>query len=118
MEEFQKQLLASIHPDMKLNKAFFLKIYADSIYCPEFKDIAIQALEEAGCKKARSHYDMVIAEYQKKRDEELKPIAKEIQKRWDEDWKKLQKGSEEQRKQKQIQLLTLKKELFLKQLKK
>lgn len=99
MEEFRKQLLGSIHPGMKLNKAFFLKIYSDSIYCPEFKDMAIKALEEAGCSRAAQYYEMVVTEYQKKHDEEMKPVAQEIQKRWAADWEKLRKGSEEQRKQ-------------------
>lgn len=101
----RQQLLESIHSDMKLDKAFFLKIYADEITWPGSADEAIKKLEEAGCSNARKYYDMTVSEYQRKRDEELRPIAKQIRKQWEADWNKLVKEGEKRRKQETIQHL-------------
>lgn len=99
MNPNRQQLLDSIKPDMKLTKAFFLKVYGYEISFPGFADEAIRALNDAGCSKAREYYDNFVAEYQRERDKELKPVAAQIRKQWEADWKKLQKGSEERRKQ-------------------
>lgn len=105
MNPNRQQLLDSIKPDMKLTKAFFLKVYGYEISFPGFADEAIRALNNAGCSKAREYYDNFVAEYQREREKELKPVAAQIRKQWEADWNKLQKGSEEKRKQKEMELL-------------
>lgn len=100
----REELLQSIDPDMNLTKAFFLKVYGYEISFPGFAGKAIKALNDAGCSKAMEYYDNFVAEYQKERDKELKPVAGQIRKQWEVDWKRLQKGSEERRKQEQKNL--------------
>lgn len=95
MNPNKQQLLESIHPGMKLDKFFFLKVYGYEISFPGFADQAVKALEDAGCGRAREYYKMVVAEYWKKKDEDLKPVARELHRKWDEEWKRLQKGSED-----------------------
>ena len=93
----KQQLLDSIKPDMQLNKALFLKIYGYEISFPGFADEAIQILENSGCNRAREYYDMAVSEYQRKHDEELKPVARQIRKQWEKDWEKLVKEGDEKR---------------------
>lgn len=88
----RQQLLESIRPGMKLDKAFFMHIYAHEITWPGSADEAVSKLEEAGCSKAREYYNKTVAEYQEKRERELKPVASQIRRQWGADWKKLQKG--------------------------
>lgn len=99
-----KELLQSIDPDMKLTKAFFLKIYGYEISFPGFAVEAIKTLNDAGCSKAREYYDNFVADYREERNKELKPVARQIREQWEADWKRLQKGSEERRKQEQKNL--------------
>lgn len=70
-----RELLDSISPDMKLNKAFFLKVYADELTWPGFAEEALRKLEAAGCGDARYYYKLVVAEYNKQHEEELKKVA-------------------------------------------
>lgn len=105
MNPNKQQLLESIHPGMKLDKFFFLKVYGYEISFPGFADQAVKALEDAGCGRAKEYYNMIVVEYRNKRDNELKLVSAQIRKQWEADWKKLQKGSEEKRKQ-EIQSLT------------
>lgn len=102
---FRQELLDSIHPEMKLDKTFFRRIYAYSVYCPEFADKAIKALNEAGCSKAQAYYDDIVSECKRKQDEAFKaalPLLRNTQKA---DWNKLEKEGEGRRKQ-GIQSLT------------
>ncbi|MBO5112532.1 MAG: hypothetical protein J6C12_04200 [Lachnospiraceae bacterium] len=103
----RQELLQSIHPDMKLTKDFFLSVYADEITYPGSSEEVIQKLEMAGCSNARKYYAQVVEEYQRKRDKELKPVAKFVQAKWDKEWEKLvkeYKGGEELRmREKRIQ---------------
>lgn len=112
----RQQLLDSIHPGMKLDKDFFLRVYGYEITWPGSADEAVSKLEEVGCSKAREYYNKTVSEYQRKRDEELRPIARQIRKRWEADWEKLVKGSEERRRQKEIELLKQKRQLLLRKL--
>ena len=64
----KQQLLESIHPGMKLDRHFFLKVYGYEISFHGFADKAVKALEDAGCSKAREYYDKTVAEYQRKQD--------------------------------------------------
>ena len=90
----REELLQGIHPEMKLDKAFFLKVYGYEISFPGFAGKAIKALNDAGCSKAREYYDSFVAEYQRERDKDLKPVAAQIRKQWEADWNKLQKRGE------------------------
>ena len=94
MNPNRQQLLDSIQPGMKLDRAFFLRVYGYEISFPGFADGVIRALEEAGCSKAREYYDMTVTEYQERHDKELRPIAKQIIKQLEAEWKQSVKGSE------------------------
>ena len=112
----KEKLLASIQPNMKLDKAFFLKVYGYEISFPGFAEIAIRTLENAGCGKARSYYMSIVGTYERKRDEELKPVAKWLREKIDSDFEKLckmNKGGEEKRRQE----LLIQKKILLMQLK-
>lgn len=85
------ELLQSIQPDMKLGKDFFLKIYGYEISWPGFMEIATKILEDAGCSKARSYYVSIVKEYERERDEELKPVAQWLREKIDSDFEKLVK---------------------------
>lgn len=107
----REELLQSIHPDMKLDKAFFLKIYGYEITWPGFAETALRALEDAGCSKARSYYTSIVDAYERKRDEELKPVAKWLREKIDSDFEKRvkeyeRKQGDEKRKQEITQNLT------------
>ena len=88
----RQQLLESIRPGMKLDKAFFMHIYAHEITWPGSADEAVSKLEEAGCSKAREYYNKTVAEYQEKRERELRPIARQIRRQWDAEFKELTKN--------------------------
>lgn len=100
MNPNRQQLLDSIQPCMKLDRAFFLKVYGYEISFPGFADKVIWTLEEAGCSKARKYYDMTVTEYQARNDKELRPIAKQIIKQSEVEWKQLQKEGAERRRRK------------------
>lgn len=93
MELWTKRL-QEITPGMKLNKAYFLSVYCDEITWPGSAEAVIKALENAGCSNARKYYTQVVEEYQRKRDEELKSVAKLVQTKWDKEWEKLVKERE------------------------
>lgn len=112
-EPTKEKLLASIRPDMKLDRTFFLRIYGYEISYPGFADKATSNLENAGCSQAKAYYERIVAEFEKKNDEELKPIAKWLSEQIDNDFDKLcrmNKGGEEKRKQ---ELLEQKKNLLM-----
>lgn len=94
MNPNRQQLLDSIHSGMKLDRAFFLRIYGYEISFPGFADEAVRALEKAGCSRAGEYYAMTVAEYQERHDRELRPIAKQIRKQLDAEWKQVQKEGE------------------------
>ena len=107
----REELLQSIHPDMKLYKSFFLKIYGYEITQPGFAETALRALEDAGCSKSRSYYTSIVDAYERKRDEELKPVAKWLREKIDSDFEKRvkeyeRKQGDEKRKQEITQNLT------------
>lgn len=98
----KENLLAGIKLDMRLDKAFFLKIYGYEISYPGFMEIAIKSLEDAGCSKAKAYYESIVADYEKSKNEELKPVAKWLVEKIDREFEqlcKLNKGGEEKRKQ-------------------
>lgn len=84
----REELLQSIRPDMKLDRAFFLNVYGYEITYPGFKDIAIRALNEAGCSKAEEHYNRIVSEYEQKQDESIKPVAERYLKQCQDGWER------------------------------
>lgn len=100
----REELLQSIHPGMKLSKAFFLRIYGYEISFPSFANEAIKALNDAGCSRAKEYYDNTIAEYEKKHDEEMKEVAAWCRKECKKEWQKRLKEGEIKRKQEQESL--------------
>lgn len=95
----REELMRSIHPGMKLNKAFFLNIYGYAISSPCFADEAIQALNDAGCNRAREYYDKVVSEYKKNHDEALKKVVAWYGKECEKEWMKRGEVKRKQKKQ-------------------
>ncbi len=84
----KESLLSCISPEMRLYKSFFMKIYGYEISFPDFAETALSRLEAAGCSRAREYYHHFISEYKRQRDEELKPIAVDMEKKVNEDYEK------------------------------
>lgn len=97
----REELLQSINPEMTLDQAFFMKVYGYEISFPGFADIAIKALEDAGCSMARSYYNRLVGEYEQKKQEELYPVAVEYVKQLERQWEK-QKRSDNLSKEKKL----------------
>ncbi len=94
----RQELLQSIHPKMRLDKAFFMKVYGYEISFPGFADEAIKALNDAGCSRAREYYNKAVSEYEQKHDEEMKEVAAWYRKECEKQWQNSQMGGEEKRK--------------------
>ena len=90
----REELLQGIHPEMKLDKAFFLKVYGYEISFPGFADEAIKALNDAGCCRAREYYDKTVSEYKQKYDIEMKEVAAWYRKEFEKEWQKRMKEGE------------------------
>lgn len=71
----KEELLRSIQPGMKLDRAFFLKVYGYEISFPGFRETAIKALEDAGCNRAREYYDSAVSEYEKGYQEQIREVG-------------------------------------------
>lgn len=97
----RKDLLQAIHPEMILNKAFFLKVYGYEMSFPGFADKAVKDLEGAGCSKAREYYEMVVRGYQAKQDEEMKRVAAWYRGECEKEWKKKQEKRGEVRRRRE-----------------
>lgn len=97
----REALLALIQPDMKLTKEFLKRIYSFELGYPGFAEQAIAALESAGCSRARQYYGNWVAEYEAAYKAEIKPVAHWYRLECEKQWEKKQKGSEEQRTQKE-----------------
>ena len=94
----REELLRSIQPGMKLDKAFFLKVYGYEISFPGFRETAIKALEDAGCSRAKEYYDSVVGEYEKGCQEQMKEAGKWYLEKCNREWEKKVKEGEEKRK--------------------
>ena len=90
----REELLQSIRPDMKLDRAFFLKVYGYEISFPGFKDIAIKALNEVGCSRAEEHYNRIVSEYEQKQNESIKNATGWYLKKCQDDYERLVKENE------------------------
>ena len=69
----REELLRSIRPGMRLDNAFFLKVYGYEITWPGFAETALQRFEVLGCSRAREYYQKIVSDY----EESLKPGQKE-----------------------------------------
>ena len=96
----REELIQSIHPQMKLGNAFFLRIYGYEISFPGFADEAIKALNDAGCSRAREYYNRAVFEYEKKHDKEMKKVAAWYRKECEKQWQNRQMEGEVKRIQK------------------
>ena len=88
----REELLQSINPEMKLDRAFFMKVYGYEISFPGFAEIAIKALEDAGCSKAREYYTRLVDEYERNKREDLYPVAVEYVKKLERQWEKKERN--------------------------
>lgn len=71
----KEKLLQSISSNMTLRKSFFVKVYGYEISYPDYANKVIKMLEDAGCSKARTYYEMIIKEREEYLYEKVKPIA-------------------------------------------
>lgn len=106
------ELLQSIQPGMKLDKAFFLKIYGYEISFPGFREKAIKALEDVGCSKAREYYDSVVGEHERGYQEQMKEVGKWYLEECNKEWKKKEKEGEEKRKKNRLSRETVSREIL------
>lgn len=93
----REELLQSIHPEMKLDRAFFLKIYGYEISFPGFQETAIKSLEVAGCSRAQEYYDLVVGEYEKKSQEQIRKTGEWYLKKCNDEWEMKVKEGEGKR---------------------
>lgn len=71
----KRELLDSISLDMKLNKAFFMKVYGYELTYPGFAEDVLVRLEFLGCSRAREYYNHFVGEYEKEHDRQMKNVA-------------------------------------------
>jgi len=71
----KEELLKSISSNMKLSKAFFLRIYGHAINSHEFSEVALSRLESVGCSQARTYYNDIVKKYEKEQKTVLKKVA-------------------------------------------
>lgn len=95
----REKLLSEIRSDMKLSRAFFMKIYGYEITYPGFAEIALSRLEGIGCGKARAYYKQFVDEYEATREEALKETATWYHKQLEEKWKGERQASGDRRKE-------------------
>lgn len=100
----REELLQNIQSGMKLDKAFFMKVYGYEITFPSFADKAIKALNDAGCSRAREYYDKTVSECEQKHDEEMNEVAAWYRKECEKQWQQKQMEGEARRKQGQENL--------------
>lgn len=79
----RESLLESIKPDMKLNRAFFMKIYGYEITTPGFARQALDKLKEVGCSKEYTYYNQFVDEYEEEYRQTMKEAAQWYQNRKD-----------------------------------
>lgn len=98
----REELLRSIQPGMKLDRAFFLKIYGYEITWPGFRETAIKALEDAGCSMARDYYISAVSGYQWNYRQQIKSVGEWYLKECEKEWKKKVKEGEVKRKEQEL----------------
>lgn len=98
----REELLQNIQPGMKLDKAFFLKIYGYELTWPGFAETAIKALEAAGCSMAWDYYIAVVAGYNYGYRQQMKEVGEWYLKECEKKWKKKVKEGEVKRKKQEL----------------
>lgn len=108
----REELLQSIQLGMKLDKAFFLKIYGYELTWPGFKETAIKVLEDAGCSRAREYYDSVVGEYEKGYQEQIKEAGRWYLEECNREWEKKVKEGEVKRRKNRLSKETISREIL------
>lgn len=106
----REELLQSIRPGMKLDKAFFLRIYGYEITWPGFAEQTLAVLEQAGCSKARTYYDSIVQVYETQYRAKIQDTARWYRAECEKEWKKRRKEGAEQRSQQKDSFLMKRKE--------
>lgn len=86
--------MESIKPGMKLNKNFFMRIYAYELTWTGFKDVAIKQLNDAGCSHALEYYNQIVGEYEKEQEQTLKEVAHWYRQQCNADYERKKKDAE------------------------
>lgn len=102
----REELLQSIHPQMKIDKVFFLKIYGFEISYPGFREAAIGKLEKCGCSKAREYYGKVVLEYENRHDEEMDKAAHWFRQECDKEWQRKEGETKRKHEQEDLQQMS------------
>lgn len=100
----KERFLAAFSAEMELPKSVFKKIYGYEISFPGFAERALSRLESLECGGARESYDHFVNEYEDRRREEMKSVA-----RWYQDWYDGQyerKGGDELRERTELQKMS------------
>lgn len=91
----REELLQGIHPGMRLEKVFFLRVYGYEITWPGFAEQVLAVLEQAGCSRAREYYDSIVQEYETQYMAGMQSTFKWYREKCEKEWKDRKKGSEE-----------------------
>lgn len=108
----RKMILDYISPDMTVDEAFYKQVYSEVIMQESFLSEAAARLAETGRKDAIQGYNAWFAEYQTKQDAALKPVAKWLRERIDNEYERKfgkheeRKGEESRKKESNLQNLT------------
>lgn len=86
-EPTRENLLRSIRPGMKLDRAFFLKVYGYELTSPGFAETALQRLEALGCSRAQEYYKKIVSDYETQWKKELQEIGAWYLRRLESKWK-------------------------------
>ncbi len=111
------ELLASIHPNMRLTKGTLKRIYGYGLTDATFPDKAFAALEAAGCPKARQYYCDWVKAYEAAYEAEMKPVAAWYRRECEKEYAQRQTGGEKVRTADvEMELLKQKRQLLMQKL--
>ena len=100
----REELLRSIRPGMRIDRAFFLKVYGYEPTWPGFAEIALQRFEVLGCSVAREYYQKTVSDYDESVQPGLKEAASQYSEQLEQAWKK-KVGDELRIKKRMLQIL-------------
>lgn len=87
-EPTRENLLRSIRPGMKLNRAFFLKVYGYELTSPGFVETALRHFEVLGCTRAREYYKKTVSDYETQWKDGMHEVASLYCRKLEQTWKK------------------------------
>ena len=93
----RRMILDYISPDMTADEAFYKQVYSEVIMYEPFLSEAAARLAEVGRADAIQGYNAWFADYQAKQDATLKPVAKWLRERIDNEYER-KFGKHEERK--------------------